>query len=184
MTSIRRSMATTFLLGGLLLTGCEFIQLYSSPVSASIFADSGQGFEICTDGNRHCDLGQVVGPPDTTGPGQGRFVSLGGEGGYLIAHMSDPFTNGPGVDLRIYEVGSQLGGVNESFDVLVSRDELIWFEVAKGIRNDAGKTYASIDMATLVGSFRYIKIVDVGSGSGSSPGADIDAVEALWFPSS
>ncbi len=176
--------ASLALLGS--LSGCSWLQdLFSlqevTPVPANIYAISVEAFNICTPNNRYCDPQRAVGPPDETSPWKGRFVSLGGKGGYIIALMSAEFTNGPGEDLRVYEVGKRQGGIDEPFDVFISQDGAVWIQVADNIKNDAGKVYASIDIAPYADAYKYVKVVDESTHtSGTPPGSDIDAIEALW----
>jgi PKD repeat protein len=144
-----------------------------------IFAGLVLGYGICTSGNAYCDGAEAAGAPDEVDPWTGRFISLGGNGGYIIAIMQERFTNGAGPDLRIYEVGDLQGGVDEGFDVWISADGVDWVEVASNVRNDPGRVYASIDLAPHSGEFVQVKIVDRGSAVGRAPGADIDAIEAL-----
>jgi len=97
--------------------------------------------------------------------------------------MESEFINGPGVDLRIYEVGDLQGGKDEIFDVFVSADGKRWIQVADDIKNDEGQCFASIDLPTN-GPLKYVKIVNQSPFTeGPTPGADIDAVEALWASS-
>lgn len=165
-----------------LLTGCGLICGFClHPVEAEIYAAQVSGFNICTPDSKYCDATKAEGPPDETSPWSGHFVSLGKKGGYIIATMERAFTNGPGPDLRIYEVGSLQGGVNGFFDVHISRDSTIWIQVADDIENDPDKPYASVDIAPNAGEYLYIKVIDESTRtSGQTPGSDIDALEALW----
>lgn len=146
----------------------------------SIYAVSVKAFDICHYDNNFCDPTEAEGPPDETFPWTGRFVSLGGIGGYIEAAMESEFINGPGVDLRIYEVGDLQGGKDEIFDVFVSADGKEWTQVADDIKNDEGQYFASINLP-INGHFKYVKIVNQSPFTESpTPGADIDAIEALW----
>jgi len=183
-TAIGVSVSLILLTGS--LSGCSWLEDLLNPqghkpTPATIYAASVEAFNICTSNNRYCDPSQAVGPPDETNPWSGHFISLGGRGGYIVARMSDEFTNGPGTDLRVYETGRLRGGSDEPFDVFISRDGASWIQVADNIRNDADKPYASIDITPHSGSYRYVKIVDESTQTGSnSPGSDVDAIEALW----
>ena len=172
----------------LFLAGCEEMLCLlglcpSPPEAAYIYAIKVRGFGICTANNNYCDPSKAEGPPDETSPWTGHFVSLGGRNGYIIATMSRRFTDGPGIDLRIYEVGRLQGGENEPFDVFISSDGTSWIQVADNIKNDPNKVYASIDIAPNTGNYLYIKVVDESTRRSTpkgTPGSDIDALEALW----
>jgi len=131
---------------------------------------------LCESKNQHCNPTLALGPPD------GGFVSLGKQGGYIIVKMAKPFTNGPGADLRIYEIGRFHRATQEPFDVFISDNGMDWIQVADDITDDEGKPYATIDIApnAPVGSYQYVKIVDESTINTVSPGSDIDAVEALY----
>lgn len=118
--------------------------------------------------NKYCNPSQALGKPDEA------FVSLGGEGSYIIVKMAKRFANGPGADLQIYQVREQ-----EPFDVFISSDNSNWVQVGSSIRNDQYKPYASIEIAPHDGGL-YVKIIDRSSQGGSQAGADIDAVESLY----
>ncbi len=155
----------------------------SYEITDAFYAIEVEGFDINTS---HDNTAMAVGPPDEcTSPcdwqdGPGYFVSLGG--GYIIATMERWFSDGPGADMRIFEVGSRQGGSNESFDVYISSDssdENNWIKVADNAHNDSGKVYASIDIAGNSGSYKYVSIVVGGSGGRATSGADIDAIQII-----
>ncbi len=131
------------------------------------------GFAVFVVGVSHSDPSRAVGPPDK------KYVSLGKEDGYIVATMGAPFTNGSGADIRVYEVGRLQGGGDERFDVFISTDSANWLLVADNVKNDSGGIFASIDISPYSGEYRYIKIVNRSSSGGSTPGADIDAIEIL-----
>jgi hypothetical protein len=93
--------------------------------------------------------------------------------------MGATFTNGPGADIRVYEVGNLQGGGDEEFDVFISTNSSTWMQVADNVKNDLGGIFASIDISPYSGEYRYIKIVNRSYSGGSTPGADIDAIEIL-----
>lgn len=165
-----------------LLTGCGWGDLAPNPVElradqvyANAIAES--SILLCGSPNEHCDVNLVLDAPD------GNFVSLGGSGGSLVVKLTKAFTNGAGPDLRVYEMFGAQGGEDEPFDVLISSDGSTWIPVAEKIRDDPNALYASIDIvpAAPSGDYWYVKIVDRSELTGtSSPGSDIDAVEALW----
>jgi len=131
------------------------------------------GFAVFVVGVSHSDPSRAAGPPDK------KYVSLGKEDGYIIATMGTPFTNGSGADIRVYEVGNRQGGRDERFDVFISANSSTWIKVADNVKNDSGGIFASIDISPYSGEYRYIKIVNRSSSGGSTPGADIDAIETL-----
>lgn len=160
--------------GLFVLSGC------APAISTSIYAASVEAFDVCGAGNNHCDPDEVKGSPDatyTTG-----YISLGTDDGYIVAMMGSEFTDGPGADLQIFEVGDAVSSRagDEPFDVFISRSGSSWIQVAEEIENADGKTYAAIDIAPNSGTYRYVKVVNRSSSGGSTPGADIDAIEALW----
>jgi len=154
-----------------------------SAVSSHVYANNVVAHNICIPNNAYCDPSKAEGAPDETTPWTGNFVSLGRDG-YIIATMEHPFTNGPGADLLIYEVGAIQGGEDEPFDVFISDDGTTWIQVATSIKNDAGCVFASIDISPNNDIFMYVKVVNESPHTASiTPGADIDAIEALWAPS-
>jgi len=171
------------------LSGCELLDsLTSTPVQpqpAAIYAVEvvEANMHDCDTTNQYCNTTRILGPPDETTPWSGHFVSLGGDGGSLTARMSEPFTNGPGADLYVYEVGVIQGGGDEPFSVYISADTTSWIEVASEIKNTENAVYASIDFGDGIteGPYRYVKLEDRASASGgASSGSDIDAIEAKW----
>ena len=154
-------------------------------IDDGIYAIHVVGYNITTPGSHYTDPTLAEGPPDEIPgtPWKGLFVSLGGQGGYIIATMEEWFTDRPGADIRVYEVGDVfIGATDEPFDVYISSNATTnsWIMVAESIKNDPGKAYASIDIAPIVGIYKYIKVVDKGAYGGDSPGADIDAIETLY----
>ena len=160
--------------GLLVLSGC------SPVISTSVYAESVDAFDVCSSSNDHCEPSEVVDPPDATF--SSGYISLGTEDGYIVAFMASEFTDGPGPDLRVYEVGDAVDSRagDEPFDVFISRTGSSWIQVAEETENDEGKAYAAIDIAPHSGTYRYVKVVNRSSSGGSTPGADIDAIEALW----
>lgn len=117
--------------------------------------------------------GDPLGPPDfdvsTDAYGIGR-------GGVLTLRLAVPFTDGPGMDLTVYEYGSSAGGTNDSYDVAVSASGLA------GSFVDVGSTpgdATSFDLAGIgYGPYQYVRITDTDSTT-QFDGADIDAAEVL-----
>ncbi len=115
---------------------------------------------------------EAVGAPD------GGYIALGA--GYIVAEMEDWFGNGPGEDLRIYEVG-----LPEPFDVYISADAGKWTTVAEGIsKQSSDNLYVGFDIALIRsimnGPYKYVKIVGKGENTNNTSGADIDAIAALY----
>jgi len=106
-------------------------------------------------------------------------VCLGARG-LLIAKMTARFANRIGPDLRIYERGSLQGETDDPFSVFVSANGHEWVRVADAIRNDPGRSSAEIDLGTLHGHFRFIRILAGGDGCLSGEGGPgFFAIEAL-----
>jgi RHS repeat-associated protein/CSLREA domain-containing protein len=124
------------------------------------------------------DPSKVLGPPSCPA---WDFLSLGGGGGYVIVDMGEgeEILDGPGADIKVYEVGSGCGGINEGYYVYVSNSSSgPWILLGTGSGN------STFDLATNLSQARYVKIVDqTGINSGSTGGADIDAIEALNYVS-
>ena len=131
------------------------------------------------------DPDAALGPPDhpPTGcdiaSGSCNYVSLG-TGGSITLRFSDNFLTGSGdsaIDLYIFEIGDQ---VEDTF-VEISSDGVAWEDIGKV----AGSTsYIDIDSFGFgpESSFSFVRLTDdpsEGHISGSTAGADIDAVCAL-----
>ena len=165
--------------GGTTDSASQVIRVTAAP---GIFAEFVWAEGICTAGNAVCDESKAIGAPDAP-LGQtttGYHVSLGSGDGFIVAQMEQGFTNGDGPDLRVYEVGELQGGIDERFSVYVSANAVDWLPVATAVKNDSGRTYTSIDISQYSGVFRYVKISNRGEDVSSTPGADIDAIEALY----
>ena len=144
---------------------------------ADSYADCVIDFKANGSNNQWKDPNMVLGAPTC---GNWNFLALGGGDGYVIVDMGagEEIINGPGVDLKVYEVGSGCRGINESYTVLVSDSPSgPWTSLGSG---------SGISMFDLEGheldSARYVKITDNNpniNNSGQTPGADIDAIEAL-----
>jgi hypothetical protein len=146
----------------------------------------------CTPTNAFTDVTQVIGPPDAgvTGPGKNEFkgmLSLGINGSVTL-YLGSCIEDLPGPDLRIYQVVSQ-----EAVEVQVSQNKEGPF-TSLGMKDcgTPGPTFANSCDFDLAGSglsnVRVIKVIDrevftfpgvACDNAGSSPGADIDAVEVL-----
>lgn len=106
-------------------------------------------------------------------------LSLGG--GYVIVDMgsNELILDEEGDDLRVYETDQVFYGIDtpESYEVFVSQDMQTWVSLGEG------KGTSEFDLAdSKLKWARYVKIEDrENNKSGRSPGADIDAIEALHF---
>ena len=126
----------------------------------------------------------VLGPPGAiiSGNETGKpweFLNLGVGGSVAVEFLNNPVRDGPGADLRIY-----------SQDMSVNEFDLVKVEAAQDTQNwrSFGLVTANslLDLAQVdwVGQWiRLIRITDDGSVEGDGwlfPGAEIDAVEALY----
>ena len=124
----------------------------------------------------------ALGPPRYSGsgepqPGEG-VVSLG-RGGRLVVQFTNNYLTGsdsPAPDLVIFEVGDA-----EQVQVEVSQDGVSWVSVGTA---SASSPAIDLDAYGFNSSSRlsFVRLTDViaqGSQSGSSVGADIDAIGAL-----
>jgi len=113
--------------------------------------------------------GNVLGPPDFDVVNDAYGI---GRGGVLTLKISAPFTDGPGMDLTVFEYGASAGGTGDSYDVSVADETQAYQSVGS---STGGAT--SFDLASVgFGPFRYVRITDTDS-TGQFDGADIDAVE-------
>jgi hypothetical protein len=164
--------------------GCESQGVYAIAVLDSSIA--------CLPTNAFTDPTQALGPPDAgvTGPGKDEFkgmVSLGINGGITL-YMGSCIQDLPGNDLRVYQVVSK-----EAVEVQVSQNQNGPF-VSLGRKDcgTTGATFANFCDFDLAGSglnnVRVVKVLDrevftfpgvACDNAGSSPGADLDAVEVL-----
>lgn len=113
---------------------------------------------------RFLDPEQSLGPPD------GRTVALGA-GSHVILRFFREVTDGPGVDLVLYEIGAD----NAEARVAVSVDSDLWYEFPNKV---VGQT-TSLDLVeTGMSSIFFVRIRGVDM-AGEEPGYDLDAVEAL-----
>lgn len=134
---------------------------------------SNSPYAVTVVGTSHSAPDRAEGAPDE------RYTSLGVRSEYIVATMGTFFTNGPGADIRVYEIGNRQGGGDEAFDVFISTMSFAWIQVASNVKNDSGSIFASVDISPHVGTYRYIKVVNRSTSGGSTPGADIDAIEVL-----
>lgn len=131
----------------------------------------------------------AFGAPQTTGADSdagvvpGSFFSLGfplgGNTASIVYTFAEPFYNGPGNDLQIYEV---TGGTypDEKVKIEASPDGVTWTVLAAAaIRDEA------VDLGVLT-SAQYVRLTDVsdinlftGTGDNTPDGYDLDAIRAF-----
>lgn len=106
----------------------------------------------------------ALGPPD------GRTVAVG-EGGYIILRFFRAASDGPGVDLRIYEVGQDGAEARAAF----SADGAEYIEPPVSV---SGVT-TEFDLAEYgLDEISFVRIRGLDS-LGPDPGFDLDAVESV-----
>jgi hypothetical protein len=106
------------------------------------------------------------------------FVCLGGAGG-VVVRMSEPFTDGEGPDLRVYELGTFHGGVDDRFSVYVGTNGSDWILVADAVTNDPGFPYVSIEIPASERGYLYVRVLAAGDGGYTPAGPAILAIEGL-----
>jgi len=96
-----------------------------------------------------------------------------GVGGVLELRMGLPFLNGPGDDITVYEVGTSVGGANDSFDAYISTDGVNYSFVGSSPGD-----HTPLDISAVgEGPFEYVKLVGTNL-SDPYDGPEIDAVSA------
>lgn len=162
----RRSAAGCALVTGLLiaLSGCFFGEdrdRHASVVDrylATPFLDPKEPF---------ADPERALGPPD------GRTVALG-TGAHVILRFFREIPNGPGPDLRIYEVGPD----GAQGRIAVSRDGFRFVEFGETASGPTTELDLDELGSEVDGAIRFVRIRGVDD-AGDEPGFDLDAVEAL-----
>lgn len=118
--------------------------------------------------------GEALGAPDYDDSDDSGYVSLGGDGFMVLQFENAHLQDGDGDDIYIFEVGPSV----EATEVEISEDGEDWINLGEV----SGGT-SSIDIAPFVESsqkFEFVKLTSTGDdNSGSSPGADIDAVAII-----
>lgn len=119
-------------------------------------------------------------PDDPTGTSGGSgFVSLG-SGGSITLQFTDNSLTGSGNsddDLWIFEVGPDI----EDTFVEISKDNIIWSAVGKVFGSTGGIDIDAFGFGVL-DFFSYVRLTDdpnEGASTGTTVGADIDAVGAI-----
>lgn len=164
-----------------IIGGVEF------PQGAISFADTVVSYSPGSAGNAPTDPHQgafnALGVPDyddvNSCPSQAdcSFVSLGASG-QLVVQFTDNVLTGSGtaaLDLWIFEVGPAIEGTA----LALSTDGVTWIPIGS-----IGGATAGIDIDALgfgtTSEFSFVRLTDLAqSGSGLTPGADIDAVGAI-----
>ncbi|WP_298922569.1 VPLPA-CTERM sorting domain-containing protein [uncultured Roseobacter sp.] len=145
----------------------------------------------------YTDPTNVLGAPDFTVGSTDKLFALGDPGGSpdnlddsLFGFVTVQFTDNSlttsgddSADLFVFEVGSSGGGVIESFQVEISKDENIWIDL--GIVS--GDAVVGLDIDGVAGvnvgdMFSFVRVTDAPGGATSgSPfgGPDIDAIGAI-----
>lgn len=186
-TAMARNPLTPLVLAtGLLVSSSVYAAQYGGiefPGGAASFADSVilynpafGGGNVPTNAN-YTDPSSAIGAPDYAA--DIGSVSLGA-GGRLVVQFTDNFltgSNSAAYDLHIFEIGPDV----EDTDVDISKDGIEWFSV--------GKVFGSTDSIdidfygfTSADLFSFVRLTDVkgeGATSGSTVGADIDAIGAI-----
>ncbi len=148
---------------------------YQQGVDRDPYANIVLGFQALGSSNTHTDPATVLGPPSC-----GTFdLSLGG--GWVVVDMGEgeEILDGAGVDFRVYESDPGCsGGAANAYAVFVSENPAgPWTEIG------TGNGVSSFDLSgSGLSTVRYIRIEDRDTASPpSAPGADIDAIEAIYL---
>jgi hypothetical protein len=130
-------------------------------------------------GNNYTNVADALGAPDEI------EVSLGGPGGSIMLDMGadTPVLDGQGPDVEVRELGSAVGGQDESYRVLVSNStDTNSFQFV-----GTGRALSLIDIHSAgLTSARYIWLQDLATETlnSISPGSDIDSVRAIYYSGS
>jgi hypothetical protein len=162
--------------GPITVGGVEFPQGLSSFADQLVSFDpvikSGQPTEPYLDGS------QALGVADVSSGGI-RYVSLG-DGGSITLRFTDNSLTGSGssgLDLWIFEIGPD---VEDTF-VEISKNGSLWHPVGKVFGATSGIDIDAYGFGVL-DFFSYVRLTDdtnEGDQSGSTVGADIDAIGAI-----
>ena len=153
--------------------------------------------------------GVILGPPEGGGPNKGSLdvVSLGVQGEVVLGFGEAVLTDGPGVDLIVFENAFEYGDgmiFAEFGEVSVSEDGESWHRFVCDVESGLGCAGGSVsrafdfasgedfthedvggdgfDLAELgLDYVRYVKVQDVStSGASPSAGFDLDAVVGMY----
>jgi len=133
------------------------------------------------------DPSAAFGAPETSGADSdvgfpvGSFFSLGfplgGNTASIEFGFDEPFYNGPGLDLQVYEV---TGGTypDEKVKIEASKDGIIWTLLAASAVRDEAVDLGVLDFANFVRLTDVSNMADVGFPS-DADGYDVDAIKAF-----
>jgi hypothetical protein len=177
-------------------TGTVSFTVVLDPIAAPTWADDAESFNqgVRKDGGpipaAQSDEDDATGPAQTLGNATdtapiapGTFVSLGhnatGDGGSIVLEFERPALNGPGNDLKIYEVTTATTTYPaEKARIETSLDGIVWTPTTPTTVTRDG----SVDLGTAP-SARYVRITDVSDKSlfpNDADGYDLDAVQSLY----
>jgi hypothetical protein len=163
---------------GAIFGGVEF------PQGAISFADAVVSFAPPPPGPGRPDPAvlnpaDALGPPNYVPPNGVGYVSLG-DGGNIVLQFTNNALTGSGTsdfDLWIFEIGPD---VEDTF-VDISKDGTTWFQVGKVFGATSGINIDAFGWG-VADQFFYVRLTDdtnEGQQTGSTVGADIDAVGAI-----
>jgi hypothetical protein len=116
---------------------------------------------------------KILGEPDYDSAKDANYLTLG-SGGVIVLGFDIYITDEEGLDIYVFEIGPNV----EATKVEVSDDLKNWIYVG-----DANGALSGVDIHGKVptgGKYRYVRLTDLKTASGSSwPGADIDAVAVM-----
>lgn len=170
---------------------CEPEQAYADHVVDSDKGVRKNGTDIALD---RSDPLKALGSPQSFGAPfdnpvpTGEFFSLGfdkgldetpNEGGWIIVEFTDNIiVDGPGNDLRVWEVTGGSSYPTEKVKIEVSQDGSTWFPVASSLDRDAEADLADSGLSWA----KYVRLTDVSVRSeyeSTADGYDLDAFSAL-----
>lgn len=173
------------------LIACQAVQSYADAIISSDIGVRKNNTAINAD---RTDPTDALGAPQSTGTPfdspivAGSFFSLGFdegtdltplEGGKIVVSFNDNYIiNGPGNDLRMWEVTGGTSYPVEKLKIEVSQDGTNWFLVASSVDRDAEADIASSGLSWA----KYVRLTDVSIRTqfeDVADGYDLDAVSAL-----
>jgi hypothetical protein len=140
--------------------------------------------------NFYVDPQAIIGPPDSVYLGTKDYytgmMSLG-QGGWVVLEMAQPVVDGPGPDVRVYQVTGDEPVTLYASNQPAGPWTLVGLRESCGLRSPGGiaANHCDFDLqGTGLPSALYLKIEDGEiypclAGTTHTEGADIDAVEAL-----
>lgn len=157
------------------------------PLGDLSFADKVIDYRI-TKENRTVECSNpnnVLGIPDRKEKGESSHLAIGNaktpcESYVTVEFVDNYLVDGDGIDLWVFEVGNNSGGINEPIEVYISNDLKNWIFVG---RSGGGKEGIDISDKVLPNQrFKYVRVCDEAgknTTSGKTPGPDIDAIGAI-----